>query len=129
MFHNGNMYVVSRTQRTLEPVQSALRNLKEGLAHRADQVEITRKELPEQISLIFASDAETIPSSVFMILAEERKVVIQWERVSKFNRQVKTVTYVQRMKQIQTSNARSQYRGNSKSRSKHLQVTTTRTVW
>ena len=51
---------------------------------------------PKQVNLIFAKDEERIPSSVFMIQAEENKAVIQWERFSNFNRLVKTVAYVQR---------------------------------
>ena len=53
-------------------------------------------EWPEQVNLIFASDEENIPSSVFMIQAQEKKTVIQWERFSNFNRLVNTVAYVQR---------------------------------
>ena len=53
-------------------------------------------EWPQQVNLIFASDEENIPSSVFMIQAEEKKAVIQWERFSNFNRLVNTVAYVQR---------------------------------
>ena len=52
--------------------------------------------MPEQVNLIFASDEENIPSSVFTIQAEEKKAVIQWERFSTFNRLVNTVAYVQR---------------------------------
>ena len=51
-------------------------------------------ERPEQVNLIFASDY--IPSSVFMIQAEEKKAVTQWDRFSNFNRPVNTVAYVQR---------------------------------
>ena len=53
-------------------------------------------EWPEQVNLIFASDEENMPSSVFIIQAEEKKAVIQWERFSNFNRLVNTVVYVQR---------------------------------
>ena len=53
-------------------------------------------EWPEQVNLVFASDEENMPSSVFMIQAEEKKAVIQWERFSNFNRLVNTVAYVQR---------------------------------
>ena len=53
-------------------------------------------EWPEQVNLIIASDEENIPSSVFMIQAEEKKAVIQWERFSNFNRLVNAVAYVQR---------------------------------
>ena len=53
-------------------------------------------EWPEQMSLIFASDEENIPSSVFIIQAEEKKAVIQWERFSNFNRLVTSLAYVQR---------------------------------
>ena len=53
-------------------------------------------EWPEQVNLIFASDEENIPSSVFMIQAEERKAAIHWERFSKFNKLVNTVACVQR---------------------------------
>ena len=53
-------------------------------------------EWPQQVKLIFASDEENIPSSVFMIQAEDKKAVIQWERFSIFNRIVTTVVYVQR---------------------------------
>ena len=53
-------------------------------------------EWSEQVNLIFASDEENISSSVFMIQAEEKIAVIQWERFSNFNRLVNTVAYVQR---------------------------------
>ena len=53
-------------------------------------------EWPEQVNLIFASDEDNIPSSVFMIQAEEKKAVIEWERFSNFSRLVNTVAYVQR---------------------------------
>ena len=53
-------------------------------------------EWPEQVNLIFASDEENIPSSVFMIQAEEKKAVIQWERFGHFYRLVNTMAYVQR---------------------------------
>ena len=53
-------------------------------------------EWPEQVNLIFASDKENIPSSVFMIQAEEKKAVVQWERFNNFKRLVNTVGYVQR---------------------------------
>ena len=51
-------------------------------------------EWPEQVNLIFASDEENIPSSVFMIQAEEKKAVIQWDRFSNFHTLVNTVVYV-----------------------------------
>ena len=53
-------------------------------------------EWPEQVNLIFASDEENIPASVFMIQAEEKKAVIHWERFSNFNRLVNSVAYVHR---------------------------------
>ena len=53
-------------------------------------------EWPEQVNLILASDEENILLSAFMIQAEEKKAVIQWERFSNFNRLVNTVAYVQR---------------------------------
>ena len=53
-------------------------------------------EWPEQVNLIFASDEENTPSSVFMIQAEKKKAVIQWEQFSNFSRLVNTVAYVQR---------------------------------
>ena len=53
-------------------------------------------EWPEKVNLIFSSDEENIPSSVFMIQAGEKKAVIQWELFSNFNRLVKAVAYVQR---------------------------------
>ena len=55
-----------------------------------------KSEWPEQVNLIFASDEENIPSSVFMVQAEEKKAVIQWELFSNFNRLVNTMAYVQR---------------------------------
>ena len=51
-------------------------------------------EWSEQVNLIFASDEENIPSSVFMIQAEEKIAVIQWERFSNFNRLLNKVAYV-----------------------------------
>ena len=53
-------------------------------------------EWPEQVNLIFASDEEIKHSLVFMIQAEAKKAVIQWERFSNFNRLVSTVAFVQR---------------------------------
>ena len=53
-------------------------------------------EWPERVNLIFASDEENLPSSVFMIQAKEKKAVIQWERFSNFNRLVKSVAYLER---------------------------------
>ena len=50
---------------------------------------------PEQVNLIFTSDEEIISSSFFMIQAEEKKAVIQWERFSNFNILVNTVARVQ----------------------------------
>ena len=54
-----------------------------------------KREWPEQVNLIFTSDAENIPSSAFIIQAEEMKAVIQWERFSNLNRLVNTVAYIQ----------------------------------
>ena len=54
-----------------------------------------QSELPEQVILIFASDEEKMPSSVFLIQAEEKKASVHWERFSNFNRLVNTVAYVQ----------------------------------
>ena len=48
------------------------------------------------MNLIYASDEENIPSSVFIIQAEETKAVIQWERFGNFNRLVNTVACVHR---------------------------------
>ena len=48
------------------------------------------------MNLIFASDEENIPSSVFMIQAQVKRAVVQWERFSNFNRLVNKVAYVQR---------------------------------
>ena len=59
-------------------------------------LERPESEWPEQVNLIFASDVENIPSSVFMIQAEEKKAVIQWKRFSNCNGLVNTVAYVQR---------------------------------
>ena len=53
-------------------------------------------EWPEQVYLIFASDEDNIRSSVFMIQAEKRQAVIQWERFNNFIRLVNTVAYVHR---------------------------------
>ena len=53
-------------------------------------------EWPDQVIPVFASDEENIPSSAFMIQAEEKKAVVQWERLSNFNRLVNTVAYVRR---------------------------------
>ena len=53
-------------------------------------------EWPEQVNLVFASDEDNKPSSVFMTQVEEKKAVIQWERFSNFSRLVNTMAYVQR---------------------------------
>ena len=63
------------------------------------------------MNLIFPSDEENIPSSGFMIQAEEEKAVIQWERFSNFNRLVNVVASGIRtasIEQTQNSNTRSQ---------------------
>ena len=52
-------------------------------------------EWPEIVNQLFASDEENIHSSVFMIQAEKKKAVIQWERFNIFNILVITVVYVQ----------------------------------
>ena len=54
-----------------------------------------KSERPEQVNLIFASVEENIPSSVFMLQAEEKKAVIPWKQFSNFNRLVITVAYAQ----------------------------------
>ena len=59
-------------------------------------LKLPKSERPEQVNLIFASDGENIPSSVFMIQAEERKAVIKWKQFSIFRELVNTVTCVQR---------------------------------
>ena len=51
-------------------------------------------ELPEQVNLVFASDEENLPASVFATQTEEKKADIQWERFSNFNRLVNAVAYV-----------------------------------
>ena len=53
-----------------------------------------QSEWPEQVTLILASDEKNIPSSVFMIQAEEKIAVIQWKRCSNFNRLVNTVALI-----------------------------------
>ena len=55
-----------------------------------------QSEWPEQVNLVFASDEDNIPSSVFMTQADEKEAVIQWERFSNFNRLVNTMAYVWR---------------------------------
>ena len=55
-------------------------------------------EWPEQVNLVFASDEENIPASVFATQTDKKKAVIQWERFSNSNRLVKAVAYVQRAK-------------------------------
>ena len=51
-------------------------------------------EWPEQVNLVFASDEENISPSVFATHTEEKKAVIQWERLSNFNRLINAVAYV-----------------------------------
>ena len=53
-------------------------------------------EWPEQVNLVFASDEENLPASVFATQTEEKKAVIQWELFSNFNRLVNAVAYVRR---------------------------------
>ena len=66
------------------------------VAQWAGLVKATRKWMARAKNLIFASEEENIPSSVFMVQAEETEVVIQWERFTNFKRLLKTVAYVQR---------------------------------
>ena len=63
---------------------------------RSEWLKQPESEWPEEVNLIFASDEENIPPSAFMVQAEEKKAVIQWERFSNFNRLVNTVAYVRR---------------------------------
>ena len=53
-----------------------------------------KSEWPEQVNLVFASDEDNKPSSVFMKQVEEKKAIIQWERFSNFSRLVNTMAYV-----------------------------------
>ena len=53
-------------------------------------------EWPEQENLVFTSDEENIPASVFATQTEEKKAVVQWERFSNFNRLVNAVACVRR---------------------------------
>ena len=53
-------------------------------------------EWPDEVNPQFASDEENTPSLVFLMQAEERKMVFQWEPFNQFNGQVNTVAYVQR---------------------------------
>ena len=53
-------------------------------------------EWPEQVKLTFASDEQN-DQMVFSAKVEERKLMIQWERFSNFNRLVNTMAYVQRV--------------------------------
>ena len=53
-------------------------------------------EWPVQVNLVFASNEDNKPSSVFMTQVEEKKAVIQWERFSNFSRLVNTMAYVRR---------------------------------
>ena len=89
----------------------------------------SESEWPEQVNLIFASDEENIPSSVFMIQAEEKKAVFQWERFSDFNRLVNTVAYVQRALNKHKPATLVVSIEEKKSKSNNLQSTTARTVW
>ena len=126
MFYSGNMWAVSTTQRTLAPEQSTLKNSREVSGWRPES------EWQEQVNLIVASDIENIPSSVFMIHAEEKKAVIQLERFSNFNRLVNTVKYVQRAlnKHKPATLVVSIWDTHLRKGKRHnLQVTTARTVW
>ena len=51
---------------------------------------------PEQVSLTFASDEQN-DQMVFSAKVEEKKLMIQWERFSNFNRLVNKMAYVQRV--------------------------------
>ena len=53
-------------------------------------------EWPEQVNLTFASDEQN-DQMVFSAKVEEKKLMIQWERFSNFNRLVNTMAYVQRV--------------------------------
>ena len=95
MFHSGNKWAVSTTQRTLALEQSTLRNLSAWLSGPA-WLKRPENERPEQMNLIFVSDEKNIASSVFMLQAEGMKAIIQWEQFSNFIGLVNTVAYVQR---------------------------------
>ena len=53
-------------------------------------------EWPEQVNLTFASDEQN-DQMVFSAMVEEKKLMLQWERFSNFNRLVMTMAYVQRV--------------------------------
>ena len=53
-------------------------------------------EWPEQVNLTFASDEQN-DEMVFSAKVEEKKLIVQWERFSIFNRLVNTMAYVQRL--------------------------------
>ena len=55
-----------------------------------------KSEWSDQVNLVFASDEDNKPSSVFITQVEEKKAVIQWERFSSFSRLVITMAYVRR---------------------------------
>ena len=56
----------------------------------------TENERTEQVNLTFASDEQN-DQMVFSAKVEEKKLMIQWERFSNFNRLVNTMAYVQRV--------------------------------
>ena len=92
----------------------------------------SESEWPEQVNLIFASDEENVHSSVFMIQAEEKKAVIQWEQFSNFNRLVKTIAYVQRaLNKHKPAAVVVSIEESEKAKATifSLQTTTARTVW
>ena len=53
-------------------------------------------EWPEQVNLTFASDEQN-DQMVFSAKVEEKKLMIQWELFSNFNRLVNNMAYVQRV--------------------------------
>ena len=55
-----------------------------------------KNEWPEKVNLTFASDEQN-DQLVFSAKVEEKKLMIQWERLSNFNRLVNTMAYVQRV--------------------------------
>ena len=53
-------------------------------------------EWPEQVNLTFASDEQN-NEMVFSAKVEEKKPMIQWKRLSNYNRLVNTMAYIQRV--------------------------------
>ena len=61
-------------------------------------------EWPKQVESVFTSHEENRAKSAFILQFEEKKLIVQWEEVSHFNRFFNTMACVQQILRKKSSN-------------------------